>query len=84
MLNLLIGSKTNRSDANQWESCAGLERRLQIYHFNEDTKMWISEESDKNYGNIIEVGVEHAEAGVTSITQEELSIKSRKAKIRIR
>ncbi|KAG5551392.1 hypothetical protein RHGRI_009719 [Rhododendron griersonianum] len=49
-------------------------------HFNEDTKMWISEESEKNYGKIIEVEAEHAEAGVTPITQEELSIKSLKAK----
>ncbi|KAF7140182.1 hypothetical protein RHSIM_Rhsim06G0087700 [Rhododendron simsii] len=49
-------------------------------HFNEDTKMWISEESEKNYGNIIEVEAGHAEAGVTPITQEELSIKSLKAK----
>ncbi|KAI8550201.1 hypothetical protein RHMOL_Rhmol06G0086700 [Rhododendron molle] len=50
-------------------------------HFNEDTKMWISEESEKNYGKIIEVEAEHCtEAGVTPITQEELSIKSLKAK----
>ncbi|XP_058190916.1 uncharacterized protein LOC131308117 isoform X3 [Rhododendron vialii] len=49
-------------------------------HFNEDTKMWISEESEKNYGKIIEVEAEQSEAGVTSITQEELSIKSLKAK----
>ncbi|KAG5548011.1 hypothetical protein RHGRI_013640 [Rhododendron griersonianum] len=50
-------------------------------HFNEDTKMWISEESEKNYGKIKEVEAEHCtEAGVTPITQEELSIKSLKAK----
>ncbi|XP_058195335.1 uncharacterized protein LOC131311780 isoform X2 [Rhododendron vialii] len=50
-------------------------------HFNEDTKMWISEESEKNYRKIIEVEAEHCtEAGVTPITQEELSIKSLKAK----
>ncbi|XP_058190899.1 uncharacterized protein LOC131308100 [Rhododendron vialii] len=51
-------------------------------HFNEDTKMWISEESEKNYGKIIEVEAEHCtEAGVTPITQDELSIKSLKAKL---
>ncbi|KAI8555133.1 hypothetical protein RHMOL_Rhmol05G0150700 [Rhododendron molle] len=49
-------------------------------HFNEDTKIWISEESKKNYGKIIEVEAEHAKACVTPITQEELSIKSLKAK----
>ncbi|KAG5553280.1 hypothetical protein RHGRI_011218 [Rhododendron griersonianum] len=49
-------------------------------HFNEDTKMWISEEYEKNYGKIVEVEAEHAEVGVTPITQEELSIKSLKAK----
>ncbi|XP_058212438.1 uncharacterized protein LOC131324477 [Rhododendron vialii] len=50
-------------------------------HFNEDKKMWISEESEKNYRKIIEVEAEHCtEAGVTPITQEELSIKSLKAK----
>ncbi|KAG5553223.1 hypothetical protein RHGRI_011176 [Rhododendron griersonianum] len=45
----------DRQDANQWESCAGL-------------------------GKIIEVEAEHAEVGVTPITQEKLSIKSLKAK----
>ncbi|KAF7141358.1 hypothetical protein RHSIM_Rhsim06G0139800 [Rhododendron simsii] len=72
MLNLLTGSKTNRSDANEWDV-------YKSTHFNNDAQKWISEESgsEKNYGKIIEV-----EADVTPMTQEEFSIKSLKAKSR--
>ncbi|KAI8568483.1 hypothetical protein RHMOL_Rhmol02G0203600 [Rhododendron molle] len=80
MLNLLIDQM--QTNGNR---VPDLKEVYKSTHFNEDTKMWISEESEKNYGKIIEVEAEHAEAGVTSITQEELNFNQvAQGKIRIR